>query len=91
MVTAAAEPSRSSGRGGSPGRWRGDALAAAYDEDDETALARKALGRRPVVGDAERRRATAFLARRGFSARAAWAAVKQAEAEAAGEQPPDEV
>ena len=59
-----------------------EALAAAYDEDDETALARKALGRRPVSGDAARRRATAFLARRGFSARAAWKAVQEAEAEA---------
>ena len=68
-----------------------DALAAAYGEDDETALARTALGRRPVVGDAERRRATAFLARRGFSARAAWEAVKRAEAEATAEPPRDGV
>ena len=61
------------------------ALAETYDggEDEET-LARKALGRRAVASDADRKRAIAYLARRGFSARAAWKAVQQA----AEESPP---
>jgi regulatory protein len=61
------------------------ALAETYDggENEET-LARKALGRRAVAGDADRKRAIAYLARRGFSARAAWKAVQQA----AEESPP---
>ncbi len=52
------------------------ALAEAYDDVDETAAALAALGRRSFgEGDAGRRRAAAFLARRGFSGAAAWAAV----------------
>ena len=54
------------------------ALADAYAEQDEAELALEALGRRPVTDDAERRRALAFLARRGFSAGAAWAAIRRA-------------
>jgi len=54
------------------------ALAEAYEAQDEAALALEALGRRPVTDDAERRRALAFLTRRGFSSGAAWAAVRRA-------------
>ncbi len=54
------------------------ALEAAYGNRDEVALARAALGRRAVTGDADRRRAIAFLARRGFSADAARQAVREA-------------
>ena len=54
------------------------ALDEAYGDRDEVALAREALGRRAVVDDADRRRAVAFLARRGFSAGAAWRAVRDA-------------
>lgn len=61
---------------------RGDsatgALDEAYGERDEAALAREALGRRSVADDADRRRALAFLARRGFSAAASWAAIRRA-------------
>jgi regulatory protein len=57
-----------------------EALDEAYAED-EIALARAALGRRPVAADADRRRAISFLARRGFSAGAAWAAIRRAAAE----------
>lgn len=61
---------------------RGPCAAAALDEayggKDEAALARDVLGRRPVVDDADRRRALAFLARRGFTASAAWAAIRRA-------------
>ena len=60
------------------------ALDEAYGGRDEVALAREALGRRAVAGDADRRRAIAFLARRGFSATAAWKAVR----EAAEDRPP---
>jgi regulatory protein len=54
------------------------ALDEAYSGRDEVALARKALGRRPVTDDADRRRAIAFLARRGFSAGAVWKAAREA-------------
>ena len=55
------------------------ALAESYDDgENEETLARRALGRRAVAGDADRKRAIAYLARRGFSARAAWKAVQQA-------------
>ncbi len=54
------------------------ALDEAYGGRDEVALARDALGRRAVSDDADRRRAVAFLARRGFSAGAAWKAVREA-------------
>jgi SOS response regulatory protein OraA/RecX len=61
------------------------ALAETYrDGENEDALARAALGRRGVATDADRRRAIAYLARRGFSARAAWKAVEAA----AGESSP---
>lgn len=52
------------------------ALDEAYGGRDEVALAREALGRRAVADEADRRRAVAFLARRGFSAGAAWKAVR---------------
>ena len=54
------------------------ALAETYDGDDEAVIAREALGRRAVASDADRKRAIAYLARRGFSARAAWKAVQLA-------------
>jgi len=50
----------------------------AYGGRNEVTLAREALGRRAVVDDADHRRAVAFLARRGFSAGAAWRAVRDA-------------
>jgi regulatory protein len=55
------------------------ALEEAYDGDEvEQALA--ALGRRAFgEGDGARRKAVAFLARRGFSPAASWAAVKRRE------------
>lgn len=54
------------------------ALDEAYGDRDEVALAREALGPRAVSDDADRRRAIAFLARRGFSSGAAWNAVRDA-------------
>jgi regulatory protein len=64
---------------GLPARIAERALDAAYD-GDEVAQARAALGRRRFgEGDPGRRKAVAFLARRGFSASASWAAVKQRE------------
>ncbi len=54
------------------------ALDDAYAAEDEVGLAYAALGRRPVVADADRRRALAFLARRGFSSSTAWAAIRRA-------------
>jgi len=54
------------------------ALDESYAERDEADLALEALGRKPVGDDGERRRAAAFLARRGFSAGAAWKAVRAA-------------
>jgi len=54
------------------------ALDEAYGGRDEVGLAREALGRRAVADDADRRRAVAFLARRGFSAGTAWKAVRDA-------------
>jgi regulatory protein len=60
------------------------ALAEAY-EGDEVVQARAALGRRSFgEGDPGRRRAVAFLARRGFSSSASWAAVKQRDQEGDG-------
>lgn len=60
------------------------ALAEAY-AGDETAEALAALGRRSFgEGDAARRRAAAFLARRGFSPASAWAAVRRREEESRG-------
>ena len=52
------------------------ALAAAYDDADEAQLALEALGTRALDADADRRRAVAFLLRRGFSPDAAWRAVR---------------
>jgi regulatory protein len=60
------------------GRLAESALDEAYGDRDEVTLARAALGRRAVTGDADRRRAIAFLARRGFSAGASWKAVRDA-------------
>jgi len=54
------------------------ALDDSYAGCDEAELALEALGRRPVSDDVGRRRAVAFLARRGFSAGAAWKAVRAA-------------
>ena len=70
-ATAAGARSRSSGRAGLAGALAEAALAETYDGgDDEEAIAREALGRRAVASDADRKRAIAYLARRGFSARA---------------------
>jgi SOS response regulatory protein OraA/RecX len=63
---------------GLQGDYVNAALDDAYGEQDEAALAREALGRRSVSDDSDRRRALAFLARRGFSAAAAWAAIRRA-------------
>ena len=52
------------------------AIAEAYEQVDETDLATEALRNRPTATDAERRRAVAFLSRRGFSTAAAWGAVR---------------
>jgi regulatory protein len=52
------------------------ALDAAYGDADETWLAKQALGSRSLEDDGDRRRAVAFLVRRGFSAAAAWQAVR---------------
>jgi SOS response regulatory protein OraA/RecX len=54
------------------------ALDEAYRDFDEVELARRALGRRGVDGAAARRRAAGFLLRLGFSAAAAWRAVRSA-------------
>ena len=54
------------------------ALESAYGSSDEVALARRALGSRSVGDDASRRRAVAFLRRRGFSGGAAWESVRRA-------------
>jgi regulatory protein len=54
------------------------ALDSAYESTDEVALARRALGTRSVEDDVSRRRAVAFLCRRGFSAGGAWDAVRRA-------------
>lgn len=65
------------------------ALDEAYGGDsDEPAQALTALGRRSFgEGDAGRRKAAAFLARRGFSPAAAWAAVHARERDADGGEP----
>jgi len=63
-------------RRGLPAGLADDALGAAYGDQDEVTLARKALGSRATDDDAARRRAAAFLARRGFSSAAAWQAVR---------------
>lgn len=52
------------------------ALDAAYGNADEAELAVDALGSRVVADAGDRRRAVAFLVRRGFSPGAAWQAVR---------------
>jgi len=64
------------------------ALAEFFDRADEPDDARRALGRRTVgESDGERRRAAAFLVRRGFSSAAAWAAVRSVAAEQSSSRP----
>jgi len=53
------------------------ALDASYDETDEAELAVDALGSRVPADTDDRRRAVAFLIRRGFSPDAAWRAVRR--------------
>lgn len=53
------------------------ALDDAYGSADEAALAVAALGSRTLTDAADRRRAVAFLVRRGFSPGAAWQAVRR--------------
>ncbi len=55
------------------------ALDAAYGDTDESQLAVSALGGRPTGDERSRRRAVAFLIRRGFSPGAAWEAVRRAD------------
>jgi regulatory protein len=64
------------GRRGIPPSLATRTLDAVYCDVDETTLARRALGHRVVESDSERRRAVAFLLRRGFSSPAAWSAVR---------------
>ena len=52
------------------------AIDAAYGDADEARLAEQALGSRSLEDDGDRRRAVAFLVRRGFSPSAAWQAVR---------------
>ena len=52
------------------------ALDSAYGAQDEAELAATALGARAVGDDRERRRAVAFLVRRGFSTGVAWQVVR---------------
>ena len=52
------------------------ALDSAYGAEDEAELAAAALGARAVGDDRERRRAVAFLVRRGFSTGVAWQVVR---------------
>jgi regulatory protein len=52
------------------------ALDEAYADADEAALALDALGGRALSDPGDRRRAVAFLLRRGFSPDAAWRAVR---------------
>ena len=54
------------------------ALEAAFGDEDEDALAARALGQRAVDDDGARRRAVSFLVRRGFSPAAAWRVVQHA-------------
>ncbi len=58
------------------------ALAAAYGDQDEAELAAAALGSRPVGDERQRRRAVAFLVRRGFSSGVAWDVVRSRRREA---------
>ena len=53
------------------------ALDAAFEDADEVTLARAALGSRAIDDPAAKRRAVAFLVRRGFSSEAAGRAVRE--------------
>jgi regulatory protein len=53
------------------------ALDGAYADADEAALAHDALGARVSSDPGDRRRAVAFLLRRGFSPASAWRAVRE--------------
>ena len=55
------------------------AIDDAYRDGDESELARRALRERPVHDAPAQRRAAAFLVRRGFSASAAWSAVRSSQ------------
>lgn len=55
------------------------ALEAAYADTDERELAAAALGSRPCGDERERRRAAAYLVRRGFSTGTAWHVVRSRE------------
>jgi regulatory protein len=65
-------------RRGLPGAVASTAVEEAFGDFDEDALAIRALGRRAVDDDRARRRAAAFLLRRGFSPGAAWRTVRHA-------------
>ena len=65
-------------RRGLPGAVASTAVEEAFGDFDEDALAIRALGRRAVDDDRARRRAAAFLLRRGFSPGAAWRTVRLA-------------
>lgn len=66
-------------RRGLPSELAERALDATYGETDELALANEALGARPIADDRDRRRAVAFLVRRGFSTAVAWRVVRDRE------------
>lgn len=53
------------------------ALDAAYGDVDESELAAAALGTRAVSDASAKRRAVAFLVRRGFTSATAWRVVKE--------------
>jgi regulatory protein len=55
------------------------ALDEAYADADEAALALDALGARTLSDPGDRRRAVAFLLRRGYSPDAAWRAMRDGE------------
>lgn len=69
--------SQALGRRGLSADTAESALEAAYGQADETALAVAALGARATGDDRERRRAVAFLVRRGFSSAVAWSVVRE--------------
>lgn len=60
------------------------ALETAFGGEDEATLATAALGRRAVGDERERRRAVAYLVRRGFSTGIAWQVVRS---RATGDEP----
>ena len=64
-------------RGGLAADVSDRALDAAFEDADEVTLARAALGSRAVDDPAAKRRAFAFLVRRGFSSEAAGRAVRE--------------